>query len=92
MALIAILALALLLPLILRLLRLLVTAYVWMFLLFLPAGLLLRLGPREDMRVFFGVTAIWGAILLLWRLIRRRRRRAEARRRPGPRPLRARTA
>jgi hypothetical protein len=54
--------LALLLPPVLRGLRLLFVAHLWAVLLFLPAGLLLRSGS-EDLRVLALVTAVWGCLL-----------------------------
>lgn len=69
--------LILLAPLAFRATRALFFAQLWLVCLFLPAGLLLRLGPGEDMRVFFGVSAVWGLLLLtVWRA--RRRVRAQA--------------
>jgi hypothetical protein len=62
----------LLAPLVLRAVWVLLLAHVWMVCLFLPAGLLLRLGPAEDMRVYAGVTVVWGLVLLWCRSQRRR--------------------
>ena len=70
------------LPVIARTAGLLLRAHLALAVLFLPAGLLLRRVPALDLRVYFGVTAVWGVVLLVglaaWR--RRRGRRAAARR------------
>jgi hypothetical protein len=77
MLLVLLLLLILLAPLAFRATRALFVAQLWLVCLFLPAGLLLRLGPGEDMRVFFGVSAVWGLLLLtVW--MARRRARASA--------------
>lgn len=77
MLLVLLLLLILLAPLAFRATRALFVVNLWLVCLFLPAGLLLRLGPGEDMRVFFGVSAVWGLVLLtVW--MARRRARASA--------------
>lgn len=84
LAIFALLALAVLLPPVLRLLRAILVLHLWTIVLFLPAGFLLRLGNR-DMGVYFGVTAAWGALLAGWRIRRRwTARRAERRAHHAP--------
>ena len=80
----AVLVLALALPLILRLLRALFLLHLWMVVLFLPAGLLLRFGGNEDMAVFAIVTIAWGALLAGWSIRRRWAARTAARQAPAP--------
>lgn len=76
-------ALVLLAPVLLCFLRAVVRVHLWAVVLFLPAGLLLRFGGSEDVRVFAVVTGGWGFILAAW-YIRRRWDRRKARR-GGPR-------
>jgi hypothetical protein len=74
MLLVLLLLLILLAPLAFRATRALFVAQLCLICLFLPAGLLLKLGPGEDMRVYFGVSAVWGLLLLTgWRAWRRAR-------------------
>lgn len=79
---IALLLLILLLPALLRFLRAVFTVHLWAVVLFLPAGLLLRFGGNEDMRVFALVTACWACVLAGWRIVRWRAGRRAARARP----------
>lgn len=74
MLLVLLLLLILLAPLAFRATRALFFAQLWLVCLFLPAGLLLKLGPGEDMRVFFGVSVVWGLLLLTAWMARRRSR------------------
>jgi hypothetical protein len=55
-----------LLPVLIRIARFLLLAHVWLVVLFLPAGLLVRYGPSQDMRLFFGVTAAWSLTLIAY--------------------------
>lgn len=70
-----------LLPLIIRIGRFLLAAHVWLVALFLPAGLLVRYGPSQDMRLFIGVTCAWSVALIAYRI----RMRSRARSRPQDR-------
>lgn len=70
--------LVVLLPVIARTAWLLLRAYLALAVLFLPAGLLLRLVASLDLRVYFGVTAAWGVVLLFGFAAWRRRRGAPA--------------
>lgn len=71
--LLALLLLVALFPLVLRIARLLLRAHLWAILLFLPAGMLLRAGPGEDLRIYFGATALWALCLVGYARHRRRR-------------------
>jgi hypothetical protein len=85
----ALVALVLLAPVLLRFVRALFRLHLWAVVLFLPAGLLLRFGGNEDMRVFATVTAGWGFILAAWYIsLGWERRKA---RRTGPRTAARRT-
>jgi hypothetical protein len=68
----------LLLPMALRTVRVLFRAHLLAVVLFLPAGLLLRYGPNQDLRLFACVTCLWGLILGTWLLSRRSARPVRA--------------
>lgn len=82
----AVAALVLLAPVLLRFLRAVIRVHLWTVVLFLPAGLLLRFGGNEDMRVFALVTAGWGLILASWCVSRALGRRRARRAAPRPAP------
>jgi hypothetical protein len=65
-----------LLPLIIRIGRFLLVAHAWLVALFLPAGLLVRYGPSQDMRLLVAVTCAWAVALVAYRI------RTAVRRRP----------
>lgn len=76
MVILALVGIAVLLPLALRVVRFLVIVHVWAVVLFLPAGLLIRYGPIQDVRLFVGATCAWAAVLVWWRLRGQRQERA----------------
>ena len=78
--LLAVVMLVILWPLIVRIARFLFVAHAWLVALFLPAGLLVRYGPSQDMRLFVAVTFVWALALLAFRI--RIRATARARSRP----------
>jgi hypothetical protein len=63
-----VLMLIVLLPLIIRIGRFLLAAHAWLVAFFLPAGLLVRYGPSQDMRLFIGVTCAWSVALIAYRV------------------------
>jgi hypothetical protein len=64
----AVIILILLWPLIARIARFLFVAHAWLVVLFLPAGLLVRYGPSQDMRLFVAVTFAWALALIVFRI------------------------
>ena len=74
----AVVILILLWPLIVRVARFLFVAHALLVVLFLPAGLLVRYGPSQDMRLFLAVTLVW-ALALSATLISVRAKRKGAR-------------
>ena len=79
----AVVILILLWPLIVRVARFLFVAHAFLVVLFLPAGLLVRYGPSQDMRLFVAVTFVWAlalfAILISARATRETRSRPQMR-------------
>lgn len=63
MILLVLVAVALLGPLVYHALRLLAKAHLWAVALFLPAGLVIRYGPSQEVRVFVAVTIVWAGVL-----------------------------
>ena len=78
--LLAVVMLVILWPLIVHIARFLFVAHAWLVVLFLPAGLLVRYGPSQDMRLFVVVTFVWSLVLFAFRI--RVRATARARSRP----------
>ncbi|HEU4562079.1 MAG TPA: hypothetical protein VFS20_29900 [Longimicrobium sp.] len=61
--LLAVVMLIILWPLIVRIARFLFVVHALLVVLFLPAGLLVRYGPSQDMRLFVAVTFVWALAL-----------------------------
>lgn len=78
----AVVMLVVLWPLIVRIARFLFVAHAWLVVLFFPAGLLVRYGPSQDMRLFVAVTFVWALTLFASRI---RFRATGARSRPHER-------
>ena len=57
-----------LLPLILRIGKFLLIVHTWLVVVFLPAGLLMRYGPSQDMRLLVAVTCGWWLALIAYRV------------------------
>ena len=69
-----------LLPVLIRIARFLSVAHAWLVVLFLPAGLLVRYGPSQDMRLFVSVTCVWAfALFACYIAVRARTTRARSR-------------
>lgn len=66
-----------LLPILIRIAKFLLLAHIWLVVLFLPAGLLVRYGPSQNMRLFAGVTSLWFIVLLAYRVVRALRARKQ---------------
>jgi hypothetical protein len=64
----AVVMLILLWPLIVPIARFLFVAHAWLVVLFLPAGLLVRYGPSQDMRLFVAVTFVCALALFAFRI------------------------
>ncbi len=75
----AVVLLILLWPLIVRIARFLFAAHAWLVALFLPAGLLVRYGPSQDMRLFVAVTFVWTLAVSTVRICVRLTARARSR-------------
>ena len=66
--LLAVVMLVILWPFIVRIARFLIVAHAWLVVLFLPACLLVRYGPSQDMRLFVAVTFGWALTLFAFRI------------------------
>lgn len=71
MAFLLVVSLIVLWPLIVRAARFLFVAHAWLVVLFLPAGLLVRHGPSQDMRIFVAVSCVWALTLFACRIYAR---------------------